>query len=148
MRRVDREISRSEALALLTETKAGVLAMVDACGAPYAIPVNHALIDGDLIIHCAKVGRKIDCLRNDNRICYTTYHMAHICPEKLTTKYISVVVMGRAELVEDLEVKRELLRRMTESLAPGAEFTCDERIVADTGVIRIKIDEITGKANR
>ena len=50
MRRVDREISRSEALALLTETKAGVLAMVDACGAPYAIPVNHALIDGDLII--------------------------------------------------------------------------------------------------
>ena len=56
--------------------------------------------------------------------------------------------MGWAELVEDLEVKRELLRRMTESLAPGAEFTCDERIVADTGVIRIKIDEITGKANR
>ena len=33
--------------------KQGVLAMVDSDGAPYAIPVNHALIDGARIIHCA-----------------------------------------------------------------------------------------------
>ena len=27
----------------------------------------------------------------------------------------------------------------------GAEFTCDERIVADTGVIRIKIDRLPAR---
>ncbi|NLN17352.1 MAG: pyridoxamine 5'-phosphate oxidase family protein [Firmicutes bacterium] len=148
MRRVDREIPKAEAMELLRETKAGVLAMVDSDGAPYAIPVNHALIDGALIIHCARAGRKIDCLRNDNRVCYTAYRMIHISPEKLTTKYTSAVVTGRAELVEDLEVKLDLLGRMTEVLAPGARFTCDDRTVADTGLIRIKIEGITGKANR
>jgi nitroimidazol reductase NimA-like FMN-containing flavoprotein (pyridoxamine 5'-phosphate oxidase superfamily) len=148
MRRVDRQASRAEAIKFLTEAKEGVLAMVDIHGAPYAIPVNHALIDGYLVIHCARAGRKIDCLRVDNRVCYTVYRTIDILAEQLTTKYTSAVVVGRAELVEDVDVKAKLLRRLTEILAPGAKFACDDGVVADTGVIRIKIEQITGKANR
>lgn len=128
MRRVDRQASRAEAIQFLTEAKEGVLAMVDIHGAPYAIPVNHALIDGYLVIHCARAGRKIDCLRVDERVCYTVYRANGISP-KLTTKYTSAVVVGRAELVEDVDIKAKLLRRLTEILAPGAKFACDDGVV-------------------
>lgn len=46
MRRRDRELDEAEALALLREAEWGVLATVDADGWPYAVPVNHAVVDG------------------------------------------------------------------------------------------------------
>ncbi len=121
MRRTDREITSSEAMELLAQAKHGVLSMIDADGGPYAVPVNHAVVDGCIIIHCAVRGRKLDNLRKDVRVCYTVYNSA---------------------------TKHRLLAEMTERLAPGATFACSDETVANTGVIRIKVDNVTGKANR
>lgn len=148
MRRTDREITSSEAMRLLAQAKHGVLSMIDADGGPYAVPVNHALVDSYIIIHCAVRGRKLDSVRKDARVCYTVYNVIEIDAEELTTRYTSATALGRAELVEDAATKRRLLAEMTERLAPGAAFACSNETVADTRVIRIKVDSVTGKANR
>ena len=148
MRRTDREITSSEAMELLAQAKHGVLSMIDADGGPYAVPVNHAVVDGCIIIHCAVRGRKLDNLRKDVRVCYTVYNAVEIDAEELTTRYTSATAFGRAELVEDSATKHRLLAEMTERLAPGATFVCSDETVANTGVIRIKVDNVTGKANR
>jgi len=148
MLRTDREITSSEAMRLLAEAKHGVLSMIGADGGPYAVPVNHAMVDGYIIIHCAVRGRKLDNLQKDARVCYTVYNVIEIDAEELTTRYTSAIALGRAELVEDAATKRRLLAEMTERLAPGAMFVCSDETVANTGVIRIKVDSATGKANR
>jgi hypothetical protein len=147
MRRADREIPVGEAIRLLAEAKHGVLSMIDAEGGPYAVPVNHAIVDGCIVIHCAVRGRKLDNVRNDARVCYTAYKVIEIDAEELTTRYTSTTAFGRAELVEDAATKRRLLAGMTERLAPGATFACSDETVANTGVIRIKVDSVAGKAN-
>ena len=148
MRRADREIPVGEAIRLLAEAKHGVLSMIDAEGGPYAVPVNHAIVDGCIVIHCAVRGRKLDNVRNDARVCYTAYKVIEIDAEELTTRYTSATAFGQAELVEDAATKRPLLEKMTERLAPDAPFICSDEMVANTGVIRIKVDSVTGKANR
>lgn len=148
MLRKDREVAPEEAMRLLAEAKDGVLSMVGADGAPYAVPLNHAVIDGGIVIHCAQRGQKIDNIKADARVCYTVYDVIEIDPEELTTRYTSATAFGRAELVEDAAVKRRLLERMTEHLAPGATFNCGYDTMARTGLIRITIDSVTGKANR
>ena len=81
-------------------------------------------------------------------MCYTVYNAVEIDAEELTTRYASATAFGRAELVEDSATKHRLLAEMTERLAPGATFVCSDETVANTGVIRIKVDNVTGKANR
>ena len=70
MRRRDRELDGAEALRLLEEAEWGVLATVDAEGWPYAVPVNHAVVDGALIIHCATVGHKLANLAFNPQVSY------------------------------------------------------------------------------
>ncbi len=147
MRR-DRAVAPEEAMRFLADARDGVLSMVGTDGAPYAVPVNHAVIDGHVVIHCALQGQKLDNLRADARACYTVYTAIEVDPVELTTRYTSATVFGLAELVDDSVVKAGLLHRMTEHLAPGAAFGCDAESVARTGVLRIRIDSITGKANR
>ncbi len=148
MRRADREVPVGEAMDLLARARHGVLSMIDADGGPYAVPVNHAMVDSCIVIHCAVCGRKLDSIRKDARVCYTVYNVIEIDVEKLTTRYTSVAAFGRAELVEDAATKRRLVAGLTERLAPGATFVCSNGTVANTGVIRITIDSVTGKANR
>lgn len=148
MRQADREIPVGEGMKLLTEAKHRVLSVVDASDGPYAVPVNHAVVDGCIVIHCAVRGRKLDSERKNARVCYTMYNVIEIDADKLTTRYISTTAFGRAELVDDTATKRQLLAEMTEHLAPGAAFICSDETVANTGVIRIKVDSVTGKANR
>ncbi len=147
MRRSDREIPIGEAMTLLAEAKHGVLSMIDADGGPYAVPVNHAVVDGCIVIHCAVRDRKLDNLRKDARVCYTVYNVIEIDAEELTTRYSSATAFGQAELVEGASTKRQLLAGMAERLAPGATFACSDETVANIGVIRIKVDSVAGKAN-
>ncbi|MGI6147041.1 MAG: pyridoxamine 5'-phosphate oxidase family protein [Firmicutes bacterium] len=148
MRRSDKELPAAEAMEFLAEARDGVLSMVDPSGRPYAVPVNHAVVDGQIVIHCAPVGTKIDILQANPDVCYTAYRTIMIDPDSLNTLYVSAIAFGTAELVEDAATKRHLLESMTEHLAPGAAFTCSDDEVARTGVIRIRVDRITGKANR
>ena len=39
---------------------------------PYVLPFNHVWLDGRIYIHCALEGRKIDVLRRDGRVGFST----------------------------------------------------------------------------
>ena len=80
MRRRDRELSGAEALDLLREAEWGVLATVDAEGWPYAVPVNHAVVDGDLVIHCATAGHKLENLAFNPKVSYCAVTQAETLP--------------------------------------------------------------------
>ncbi|MBK7294608.1 MAG: pyridoxamine 5'-phosphate oxidase family protein [Holophagaceae bacterium] len=149
MRRRDRELSEAEALDLLREAEWGVLATVDAEGWPYAVPVNHAVVDGDLIIHSATAGHKLDNLAFNPRVSYCAVTLAETLPLELATRYASVILFGQAELVADGGEKHRLLQALGLRFAAGHSEVVAREVAKDlfrTTVLRIRILRATGKA--
>lgn len=145
VRRKDREMSHSEALSLLSEADFGFLASVDAEGQPYCVPLNHVFEDGYIIFHCALEGLKLDNIKANPKVCYSACTEHEVQPALKTTNYKSVVAFGTAEIIDDPVLKKRLLVSMLERLAPGSDFSCDSARVENTGVVRIKVDMLTGK---
>lgn len=149
IRRRDRAQDEAEALRLLQEAEWGVLATVDAEGWPYAVPLNHAVVDGALIVHCATKGHKLDNLAFNPKVSYCAVALAEPIPAELATRYASVIIFGRAELVEDEAEKRGALRALGLRFAPDHADVVEREIGKDlfrTVVVRIHIERATGKA--
>jgi len=149
MRRRDRELSEAEALDLLREAEWGVLATVDAEGWPYAVPVNHAVVDGDLVIHCATAGHKLDNLAFSPRVSYCAVTQAETLPLELATRYASAIIFGEAEWVADSNEKHRLLQALGLRFAAEHPEVVAREVDKDlfrTAVLRIRILRATGKA--
>lgn len=76
---------------------------------PYVLPFNHVWLDGRIYIHCALEGRKIDVLRRDGRVGFSTAVDVCIIREKSTTHFRSLCGTGRVSEVTDTEEKRRAL---------------------------------------
>ena len=151
LRRRDRALSEAEALRLLEEAEWGVLATVDEAGWPYAVPVNHAVVDGALIIHCATAGHKLDNLIFNSKVSYCAVTEAETLPLELATRYASVIVFGHAQLLTDDGEKRAALLALGLRFAAGHRDLVEREIEKDlfrTAVLRIRIERATGKARR
>ena len=151
IRRKDRALSEAEALGLLQEAEWGVLATVDEAGWPYAVPVNHAVVEGALIIHSATMGHKLDNLAFNSKVSYCVVTVAETLPLELSTRYASAIVFGRAELLTDGCAKREALRALGLRFAKEHPDLVDREIEKDlfrTTVVRVHLERITGKAHR
>ena len=149
LRRRDRALDASAGLKLLDEAKWGVLATVDEAGWPYAVPVNHAVVDGTLIIHCATVGHKLANLAFNPKVSYCAVTLAETLSLELATRYVSVIVFGQAELLTDEAEKRTALRALGQRFAAGHPDLVEGEISKDlnrTAVVRIRIERATGKA--
>ena len=149
IRRRDRALTEAEAMTLLAEAEWGGLATVDAEGWPYAVPVNHAVVDGALILHCAMKGHKLDNLAFNPKVSYCAVTLAEPLPAELATRYASVIVFGHGELVEGEAEKREALRALGLRFAPDHADVVERELGKDlfrTAVVRIRIERATGKA--
>ena len=151
IRRKDRALEEAEALRLLQASEWGVLATVDEAGWPYAVPVNHVVVDGNLIIHCSTVGHKLANLACNPRVSYCAVTLAEPLPLELATRYESVIVFGQAQVLTDGAEKRAALRALGLRFAPEHAALVEREIdkdLARTTVVRVTMERITGKARR
>jgi uncharacterized protein len=151
MRRIERGLSEAEAREIMTRADHGFLATIGEDGWPYAVPVNHVLA-GDLIyFHCALSGHTLENLAHEERVAYSAVASSEILPKKVTAHYESAIAFGRAHLVEDPLEKQRALELLGHRFCAGFETEVEEEIKKDgprTNVVRIRIERITGKANR
>jgi len=132
MRRKDREILGDENIAKIIEQCTTChIAMVDDAdaGMPYVIPMSfgYCLEGGvlELNFHCARVGKKLDCIRKNPNVAFSMcvenrieIHEDVYC--KSGRFYASVVGQGKAEIVEDSAEKCRGLSLLMERQAAGA----------------------------
>lgn len=149
LRRKDRALKEDEALEILAKSNYGVLCVFDG-NYPYGIPVNYVYEDGLIYIHSAKEGHKIESIRSFDRVCFTVVGSSQVMENGFSTKYESVIIFGRAEILQDEQVI-PALRKLAQKYSP--DYTNEaERIIQDSfkvvAVIRIKIEHVQGKANR
>jgi nitroimidazol reductase NimA-like FMN-containing flavoprotein (pyridoxamine 5'-phosphate oxidase superfamily) len=145
-------MDNADASALLREGTFGVLSLTDADGAPYGVPLNYAFLEdeGTLLFHCARTGRKLDCIRHESRVAFTVVGRWDVDAPRFTTRYSSVIVQGRASFVETEDELRKRLLQLCEALAPGQARTEEviEKYLPRVAVVRVDIESISGKANR
>jgi len=151
VRRKDREINLEETKELLQRAGVGVLSTVDEEGQPYGVPVNYVYDHNNdtIYFHCAVEGHKLINIKKNNKVCFTIYGENNVLAEKFTTTYESVVVFGKAEVVEETE-KIQALKLLVEKFSPGfvkegLEYI--QRAADRTLVVKISIDKMTGKRN-
>lgn len=147
MRRFGQLIPESESIEILQNASSGILAVQGDNGYPYTIPMNYAYVDGKILMHGANSGHKIDAIRSCDKVSFCVIDKDDVIPELATTAYRSVVVFGRARLVEDrnemLELTEKVARKYCGNL-PIVEKELGGKNLT-LGVIEITPEHITGK---
>ena len=101
--------------AVIQNTYHGTLAMC--CGnIPYAVPMNHAFVDGKFYFHCAVRGRKLDMIAENPNVVYVIGKSHATAEEMQTSKrchgpWESLIAYGTARVVEDLDEKAVVFSR-------------------------------------
>jgi len=152
MRRKDREMTGEDALAALEGAKWGVLS-TSADGIPYGVPVNYyySREENAIFFHCAPTGRKLNNINATSAVSFTAVLSETIIPEKFATLYKSVIVSGRASLVDGRDEKIKRLGELCASLGQRDIRERDTFILkylSSTAVVRIDIYDISGKSHR
>jgi len=151
MRRKEKEIAeRAVVEELLREAEVGRLATCSG-DEPYVVPVNFAYYDGRIIVHGSREGRKMANIAVNPRVCFEVDQAEKVEGERpcdYAFRYMSVVVQGRARVVEGDEARLAALRRLTDKYAPGKGrmlTTEDLKKYANLAVVEVTVDSMTGK---
>ncbi len=151
MRRADRLMAQEDALQLLEREDYGILSTASQDGVPYGVPLNYCFVreDNAIIFHCANKGRKIDDMLSNPRVSFAVVGRQRIDAQRLTTRYESVIVSGRAVLVTDETEKIKRFDQLCAHLTPGVEWRGDSgcKHLAAVAIVRIDLESITGKRN-
>lgn len=152
MRRRDREIEdQSELESIIGAATVCRLAMSEN-NRPYIVPLCFGYKDGTLYFHSAGEGKKLDVLRANNYVCFEMdidHELVRAyLPCESEIKYRSVIGFGQASFVNGAEEKRMALNTITRHYSEGnAEETYNypEQKLANTTIIKVKIESLTGK---
>ena len=136
---------------ILDKSKVVHLGMADG-DEPYVVPMNYGytLEDGKLTfyVHGAKWGRKLDVIRANPKVFCTLE--CDVVPFdgdiacRYGTTYASVMGLGKAEVLEDVEEKKKGLSILMKTQT-RKDFTFDDKMASIVSVIRIDIAEYTAK---
>ena len=140
-------------VSILERSPVGRIATVNQEGFPVIKPVNFLYFDGKIYVHSSMKGEKIEDIQRGSPICFEVDEpIAYVIASKVACQanyyYRSIIVKGKASLVEDQDKKMKILERMMEKYQPeGGYGEIPIEILKKTAVIEILVEEITGKEN-
>ena len=148
MRRKEKEIlDREEIESIIRKADVCRLGLSDN-NIPYIVPLNFGYRDSCLYFHTPKVGKKIDMIKGNNRVCFELDINHEVVradnPCDWNMKYQSVIGYGRAFLLEDIDEKRQALDVIIEHYS-GQTGEYAEKLVDRLAVIKVQIESMTGK---
>lgn len=152
VREADRAVyDREEAYRILDE---GFLCHVGfvADGHPFVIPTSYGRKDASLYIHGSAASRMLRNLKEGVPVCVTVTLLEGLVLARSlfnhSMNYRSVVILGKATLVDDPTEKLEALRTLSEHILPGRwddSRQPNERELKATSVLRVPIEEFSAK---
>ena len=121
-------------------------------GQPYVIPTAFGRIEDDLYIHGSSASRMLRTLSGGVDMCFTTTLVDGLVIARSafhhSINYRSVVVLGKATLVDDLDEKNRALEAVTNHIVPGRWADVrwpNELELKATSVLKLPIDEASAK---
>ena len=149
MRRSPQALSREEMIDLLKTETRGVMSVQGDDGYPYGFPINHYYDEeaNKLYFHGANFGHRVDAVKRDPKVSYCVYGGEYQV-EGDWAKYVkSVIVFGKAELIEDQDEVCRISRLICDKFPCPQEYV-EYEISKDaprTMVVAIDIEDMNGK---
>jgi len=149
MRRKQKEITDKGIIEnILSKSEVCRIAIMDG-DKPYIVPLNYGYYNNAIYIHSAPLGKKIDLLKINNKICFEIEYLAEIIKRELPcdwgTKYRSVIGYGTVEIITDFEEKKKGLDIIMAHYGKPDNNVYKEKEVNFIVILKINIEEITGK---
>lgn len=155
MRRKDREVTDiNDLLNIVEECRICHLGLMDNKGM-YIVPLNYGYeyINQNLVLyfHSAQVGRKIDAINQNPNVCVEMDCDHRLIEGEKACDYSfgfkSIIGNGRASIINDYDEKIKglslLMKHETQK-----EFEFNEKMVQRVSVIKVVVDEFTGKYHK
>lgn len=118
---------------------------------PYCIPFNFVYDEGRIYIHTGLKGRKWECLAGNPRVCFTVAatgaKKSGESPCQYTYQFESVVITGNAVEVSAEQELRESLSKLVDKYRVGPVTPVPENKFQKLKMIRINIENISGRKN-
>lgn len=151
MRRKDRQMPEKFAWEVVDRCEYAFLSMTGEDGTPYGVPITIVRDGRAVYFHSAMEGRKVRCLRQNPRVCLTCVGNTEIQQDRFTTLYECAVAFGTASEVTEETEKIQALRILCQRHTPANMENFDkaiEKSLARTGIWKIVVEEISGKAKQ
>jgi len=124
-------------------------------GQPFVIPTSYGRKNDSLYIHGSAASRMLRQLKEGVAVCITVTLLDGLVLARSifnhSVNYRSVVVLGKATLVEDPQEKIEALHALSEHILPGRwahSRQPNERELKATSVLRVPIEEFSAKVHQ
>ena len=151
MRRKDRELTDPGEIARIM-ARCRVVNIAFGGDSPYVIPMNFGFSCEDghfcLYLHGAPEGERMRRVSGDPRAAFSMFTDETLLPAEIacrhTMDFESVCGDGVIKVLEG-EEKTLGLSRLMAQLAPGREWTFDERMLRAVCVLRLDVTHISGK---
>ncbi|MGB8832716.1 MAG: pyridoxamine 5'-phosphate oxidase family protein [Candidatus Sulfotelmatobacter sp.] len=124
-------------------------------GQPFVIPTSYGRNGDSLLIHGSAASRMLRQLKDELPVCVTVTLLDGLVLARSifnhSMNYRSVVVLGKATLVDQPEEKLEALRLLSEHIIPGRWADVrrpNERELKATSVLRVPIEEFSAKVRQ
>jgi uncharacterized protein len=121
-------------------------------GQPYVIPTSYGRKDASLYIHGSAASRMLRQMKERVPVCVTVTLIDGLVLARSvfnhSMNYRSVMILGRATLVDDPEEKLAALRVLSEHIIPGRWDDArqpNESELKATSVLRVPIEEFSSK---
>jgi uncharacterized protein len=149
--------SKDKIIDFLNSQPAGRIASIDKNGYPEVIPMNFVYHDGVIYMHSHPFGEKLDNIQRnpnvgfevDQHICFLpSYYFHPTDASQADTLYISVVIKGKAELVQDNEEKAVALNALMEKYQKEGNYeVLDANMpsVHEVAIIKVTSTDMRGK---
>jgi hypothetical protein len=124
-------------------------------GQPFVIPTSYGRKDDCLYIHGSAASRMLRQMKESIPVCITVTLLDGLVLARSifnhSMNYRSVVVLGKATLVDDPAEKLEALRLLSEHIIPGRWADSrqpNEKELKATSVLRLLIEEFSAKVRQ
>jgi uncharacterized protein len=121
-------------------------------GQPFVIPTSYGRKDNNLYIHGSAASRMLRQLQGGVQVCVTVTLLDGLVLARSvfnhSMNYRSVVILGKASLIEDPQEKIIALHALAEHIIPGRWADArqpNERELKQTSVLRLPIEEFSAK---
>lgn len=121
-------------------------------GQPYVIPTSYGRQDANLYIHGSAASRMLRQMKDGVPVCITVTLLDGLVLARSifnhSMNYRSVVILGKASLVDDPEEKLAALRVLSDHILPGRWGDIrqpNDRELKATSVLRLPIEEFSAK---
>jgi len=121
-------------------------------GQPFVIPMTYARSGDKIILHGSGGSRLMKILKNGAEVCVVVTHLDAMVLARSafhhSMNYRSVVIFGRAQVIEDDEAKLAAFENFFEHVMPGRWLDArkpNHKELTQTAVIELSLDDASAK---